>query len=336
MAHFLMVPINANGVVIDPNIACIAQNAMTAELGLNEIIIYSHGWSTDADAAMALYNRFSIEFARWLVNNAAKAGLRPLNGPLSVGIHWPSEVSENASTTSPEFAQIIQGIQPLSFYTMEKRADAIGTHGVYALLRQLIQSRGTRPGSAPLRVTFIGHSFGCKVVTSAVEEIYDSIRDPQNSLEAPPEGLELNLVLIQAAFQDTCLDAHQVYGDIANLPIRMLVTTSQKDTALTQAFPLAHKIVDFFDDTAKALGADGPTAATRTAFGGSDDLDIAPGFAVAQSLAARKRLVVADLTKLHQAHPEGDHSWGGHHSDFNHDEVYALIAGFLFAPPSGK
>ena len=38
----------------------------------------------------------------------------------------------------------------------------------------------------------------------------------------------------------------------------------------------------------------------------------------------------ADLTPLHQAHPEASEPFSGHHSDIFHDEIYQLIAAFLF------
>jgi len=330
VAGYLMVPINSNGVVVDLNIAENAKTAMDASLDLNDIFLYSHGWSTDADGAMTLYNRFSIEFMRWLARNP-RAGTHP-HGALSVGIHWPSELTEEGGIVPKAFADILGAVQPLTFYTMEKRADTTGTHGVYAVLRQLIQNyvpRAATGGEAPpaLRIHLIGHSFGCKVVTAAVEAVYEDIA---SGTMLPPAGLSFNVVLIQAAFENKQLDVAKCYGDLEKLNLRMLVTTSQKDTALTKAFPMAHRLVDFFNlDPAPALGAAGPTPATKNAFGGADDINVGPNFSVTASANCTKRLVVADLTDLHAAHTESDSQWGGHHSGFSHDEVYALVAGFL-------
>jgi hypothetical protein len=77
MSGFLMVPINENGVVVDTNIATNAANAMAPDIDLNEIFLYSHGWSTDADGAMTLYNRFSIQFSRSLVGRRCRPGCAP-------------------------------------------------------------------------------------------------------------------------------------------------------------------------------------------------------------------------------------------------------------------
>lgn len=331
MPAFLMVPINTNGVVIDQNIATNAKNAMSAALNYNDVYVYSHGWSTDASGAMTLYNRFAIEYMAWLATNFRNAHAAA-HGSLSVGIHWPSELTEEGGNVPAPFAALLGKIQPLTFYTMEKRADTTGTHGVYAVLRQLVDNWAPRgPAAAPgaakeiLQINLIGHSFGCKVVTSAVEALYQDLAS--GKLQTPAD-LRFNVVLIQGAFENKQLDANECYGDVEKLNLRMLVTMSQHDTALTQAFPLAHKLVDFFGNPAPALGAAGPTGKTKDAFGGSDDIVVGPGFTVAAAAACTRRLVVADLTSLHEAHPEND-SWGGHHSDFNHPEVYALVAGFL-------
>jgi hypothetical protein len=44
MSHFLLVPVNENGVIVDPNITTILQDAMTAPFAFSDVFIYSHGW----------------------------------------------------------------------------------------------------------------------------------------------------------------------------------------------------------------------------------------------------------------------------------------------------
>jgi hypothetical protein len=59
-------------------------------------------------------------------------------------------------------------------------------------------------------------------------------------------------------------------------------------------------------------------------------LQVGPGFAAsAGSLAGR--LIVADLTPLHQANPAGKAAFSGHHSDIFHDEIYRLMTTFFFS-----
>lgn len=331
MSSFFMVPINESGIVVDPAIKSNATNAMDPLLNVTDVFVYSHGWSTDADGAMALYNRFSIEFTRWLAANAVAAGLSLPGVTLSVGIHWPSEIIEDGSNVPAAFKAIIGNVQPLTFYTMKKRADIVGENGVYAVIRQLISSWGPRnvPAGAPqppLTFNLIGHSFGCKVVCSAMQAI---IGDINGGTIVPPPDLRFNVVLIEGAFENTYLDPGAAYGDVPGFRnLRMLITTSQLDTALTQAFPLSHELIDFFGPAAPAIGAGGPTAETTRAFGGRVDVAISPDVNVAAAPGVKGALVVADLTPLHRAHPENN-GWGGHHSDFNYAEVYGLVAGFL-------
>ena len=68
-------------------------------------------------------------------------------------------------------------LEPLTFYTMEKRADDIGQEGLYAILRLIFLA--VRPDSK-LRINLLGHSFGCKVVCAALERL------AVNSIAVPP------------------------------------------------------------------------------------------------------------------------------------------------------
>src|SRR5436305_15018960 len=95
------------------------------------------------------YNRFTIEFSRFF---RAQQALRALP-VLSIGLHWPSMLSENQ-------LDLRNYLQALSFYSMEKRADAVGENAGYALLQFVLAARAA---AAPLRLHLLGHSFGCKV-----------------------------------------------------------------------------------------------------------------------------------------------------------------------------
>jgi len=109
------------------------------------------GW-TDASGCNARYNRFTIGFARMVRGITAGTPPVPLATPsLGIGIHWPSMLSEDAGSYR-------NWLEAASFYTMEKRADNIGENAGYLVLRSLFEH--------PLkRITLIGHSFGCKVVS---------------------------------------------------------------------------------------------------------------------------------------------------------------------------
>src|SRR5437773_10930702 len=131
MSHFITVPINENGVILDDKINSTLSQAMNQPFDFSDVFLYSHGWWTSATRAMEDYNRFSIEFVRMVRTLALNAPPVLPNLPpssLGIGIHWPSMLSEDASS-------IANFVEALSFYTMEKRADTVGQHGVYSILR---------------------------------------------------------------------------------------------------------------------------------------------------------------------------------------------------------
>src|SRR5689334_19889551 len=105
MSHFLTFVTNANGVVEDPAVRDEINVLMSPTFAFDEIFLYSHGWWTDATAALNTYNRFSVGFANLL----HQAGNVP--SVLSVGIHWPSMLSEDGGLANL--------LEAASFFTME-------------------------------------------------------------------------------------------------------------------------------------------------------------------------------------------------------------------------
>lgn len=325
MSHFLIVPINENGVINDENIGTELTLGCSSRFGITDVFCYSHGWWTTAVRAVAQYNRFSIEFVDRMLEIVAKEPpilSRPPGQSLAIGLHWPSMLSEDNGSPI-NFGEIG------SFYTMEKRADAIGEHGLYSILRSIVEAN--RAAGAPkLRFHFLGHSFGCKVVCAALQAIMEDERGTQTG-----EALDLHAVLLQGAFEHNELEVGGKYERLPDgkLNLRLLVTHSTLDKALGTQFPLAHKINIFAQDHDRvAMGFAGPTDATKEAFGGCYDLTIKPGFSHADyALPKGARLVNADITPLHQANTGyvAD-AFGGHHSDIYIRELYELIAAFLF------
>jgi hypothetical protein len=317
MSHFLTVPINENGVVTDGSIQNDLTLSMRPPFNFSDVLIYSHGWWTSSARCMGEYNRFTIEFAKLIRTLAASLPKPPQREALGIGVHWPSMLSEDDDA-------IVNYAQALSFYTMEKRADTVGEHAVYSFLRMILEARSGDPN--PLRLHWIGHSFGCKVVCSALQEII------QDGL-AIPATLTLNAVLLQAALDDNDLESEDIYGKLAaNLPsLRLLVTRSDLDTALQKWYPIAH-LANFFGSKVSrvALGARGPTQAVINQFGGVGTVDVGTGFQSSAIVNVEQRLVVANLTPIHQSAAGEADSFSGHHSDIFHDEIYTLIAGFLF------
>lgn len=324
----LIIPSNENGIVLDQEInGVIAQAIDVIPFGFQDVIIYSHGWSTNADSALDSYAVFSIGLSRrLLLAQDAEPGILalPPRPSLDVGIHWPSEITEDPN--SP-----LNALQLFTFYTMEQRADAVGKNLVYSLLRIALAAR---LGKAGLRFLLLGHSFGCKVICAALEDLQADI---ENATIPVAEGTSWRVVLLEPATDWDNLEPSDIYGNVKRLEnIRMLITTSQEDTCLTKWYPDAARVANLFHGATPtpALGAAGPSEKTVEAFGGADRLSVDIGFQMAAVATTTKPMVVADLTPAHRARAASNaYSRGltGSHSDINFAELYELVGGFLFS-----
>ena len=323
MAHFLTVPINENGIITDGHIDDEIKYAAVSPFAFTDVFFYSHGWWTTAVASMGDYNDFSIGFARSLHNLIQQSPtsvpqIRPEFSALSIGLHWPSMLSEDSTS-------IVNFVQAASFFTMEFRADDVGQTAGYALIRLLLENKK----GAPFRFHLLGHSFGCRVVLSTLQQL---TLDPA-TLELAAQA-QFNVVLIQAAADSDSLAEGRLYKDILTKiqKIKMLATTSEKDKALNTLYPAAQRLAHLFRDPIPAMGAAGfagmpaPAAIHKITIG------------VGDVPAPAGQFVVADLTPLHQARlndhsldtdPNVHNSFSGQHSDIYVDEIYKLIALFL-------
>lgn len=320
----LTVPSNVDGTVFDPILTAVVSEALASgPLGFEDVVIYSHGWSTDADRALVDYDRFSIGLERCILAPGVKLDVPP-KSTLQIGIHWPSEITEDP--TSP-----LNALQLLTFFQMEHRADAVGRNLVYSLIRLAL---GARTSSLPLRLLLIGHSFGCKVLCAALQDVQTDIAG--GTIPVSP-NTTWRVALLEPAMDCDNLEPGDIYGNVHNINnFKMLVTMSQADTCLTRWYLDASRLSNFFHGASptNALGAVGPTTVTRNAFGDVADLAVSSGFALDQSVLSN-RLVVADLTDAHDARalsqpPVYDGGICGSHSDIFFDEVFNLVAGFLF------
>lgn len=342
MSHYLTIPINENGIIFDVDMNDVVAKAMAiVPFNFRDIYLYSHGWSNDAARAMDEYNKFSVEFSRYAHLLAALVPAlfsEPPEDSLGIGIHWPSQITEDPQSD-------LNDLQLLTFYTMEHRADAVGSNAVYSLLRLMLKERLGQ--GAPPRFNLLGHSFGCKVMLSALEDLQ---KDIAGGTIQVPTGTAFNVVLLEPATDRDNLDPGDVYGDVASLDgLRMMISMSQCDTALVKWFHLAGSLANVvhrpfqvpgelmnFGGPPQALGAVGPSPATIAAFGGAADfakLTVQPGFNAGAMIGVNEKLVLADLTPLHQyraAQNAYSGGFAGSHSDINVPEIYHLVAGFLF------
>jgi hypothetical protein len=203
-------------------------------------------------------------------------------------------------------------------------------------------------GKKAPRINLLGHSFGCKVVLSALQDIYT---DTRNGTIEVPDGTSFNVVLLEPATDNDNLEDGDIYGHVKNLPnLRMLITTSQQDKALTIWFHAAgalanilHRpiegIVDIFDFTKPpyALGAKGPTQTTIDQFTQAGkpfaQVSVDENFNATKLHQVSAGLLVADLTPIHTLRAQQhlySGGFAGSHSDINFDQVYQLVCGFLF------
>ncbi len=317
MSQFLMVPISGQGTITDANIKTALPGAMVPPFAYSDLFLYSHGWWTTAEGAMIDYNRYLLGLTRIML---LAGGVPGPTDALGIGIHWPSVLTEDENSPLRIF-------QPLTYFNRASMANTVGEHGGYSIVRLVLEAR-KNAGLAPPRIHLIGHSFGCKVLCAALEALVTSSTRPLL------DHLIVNVVLIQAAFDWDAFEPGQEYGDLlTGVPkLRMLVTKSSLDEAVGLQYDLVQKAVRLFSAPVPGLGAKGPSPSTLQA-AGAVNLSIGPGFTPpgGPDSPLCKSFVVADLEPLHQAHPEENVPLAGHHTDIFHDEIYRMIAGFLFA-----
>jgi pimeloyl-ACP methyl ester carboxylesterase len=331
MSHFLNLAINENGIITDLDLDQEIQALATSPFAFTDVFIYSHGWWTSFTSASAVYNQFAVGVARTLQvlagqNPSVLPGLGQGFSGLASAMFWPSVLSEDN-------VSLLNLFDAASFFTMEHRADAVGANAGYAFLRLVIEAR---QGLPPLRFHLIGHSFGCRVVLSALQAL---AKDEATMKLVAAEKASFRVALVQAAADTGSLAADGAYPNVLTdfADLRMLITTSTEDKALGTFYPMAQNLAHFFTDAVPALGHAGPTGKLPKPIG--QTLVIAPfGPAIPPLPPLVDPLIVADLSPLHKAHAAqfvqdqgGKMPIAGQHSDFFLPEIYDLLARFIGA-----
>jgi len=171
-----------------------------------------------------------LEMLRAMQQAAAGTGHKPLD-------QWAEDLSAAVEgANEPQLAGLLSSLDPrnalrlFSVYQMKDRSGVVGAHGVAALLRDLFDAAGSA------RVHAVGHSYGCKVMLSAVC--------------APPKPARVldSLLLLQPAISHLCFaDVIPHSGGkpggyreaLQRVRAPILCTYSKKDFALHKAFHLA-------------------------------------------------------------------------------------------------
>lgn len=229
--------------------------------------------------------------------------------------HWPSRQSDLGGPI--EIADLS------SFAKMETRANLVGGTGMARLIALVWERLLADPDLAETRLLLAGHSFGCRVLASALEALPGQVPE---AFEAVQARNRINLVMLQPAMpadalEPTDLTQAHPFGQLTNYQnLRILTTMSQWDTPLVRYYPAqeAQQPADLLYATVlagtrqaiPALGGAGPTNATWQAFNGAlprRAVAVGPGLRYTDVLeGAEQRLVVADLSPLHAAHHHED------------------------------
>ena len=292
MSHLLTIPIDEHGLIRDRRFEERLQTATPDAAGITDVFLYSPGWCNPGTSAQADQSVFSLGFAKALqglvcASPAQWPRIGAAFAPLALPVHWPSRLAEAQDPA--------------------QRADSVGRHAGYSILRLMIERQTDRQ---PCRFNLIGHSFGCRVLCSALQMLAQDAGMP-----ARLACTEFNVALLQPAADADSLAPGRQYGRVqSNIPkLRMLVTTSARDTALSKWHP-------------EAMGAKGPTGDLIVPVDQRFDVtnEIIPTFT--------QRLGVANLTPLHEAaandRDRADDS-NGQHSHINLPQVYDLLARFF-------
>jgi hypothetical protein len=206
------------------------EDAMSPPFMFSDLFVYSHGWWTTGNDAMALYGQHTIEFAKTFLSIHGIQNPPPHS--FGVGIHWPSTLREDS-------ASVLEKFEPISYYQMGSRANQVGANGLFATMRRVLRARQANINE-PIRLTIIGHSFGCRVVCSALQMLCKDLTSAPTEYKDFLNATQISLILLQAAFKNNEFEAGGNYDRLIEFRnLKILVTISQLDLALNKWFAIA-------------------------------------------------------------------------------------------------
>ncbi len=132
MSHFLTIPINEHGIILEQRFKAELRSAATDPFGFTEVFLHSHGWWSTAPGASAEYNIFSLGLAKALQGMVCASPTQwPKIGaafaPLALPLNGPSRLCENPDS--------VTGLPEASaFFTLQQHADSVGRHAGQSLL----------------------------------------------------------------------------------------------------------------------------------------------------------------------------------------------------------
>jgi hypothetical protein len=197
------------------------------------LIIYSMGWNTTQREAIQDFNFLEGNLIRLAKKDKE---LQNFN-PLMIGITWPSDWAMEKGEGGV-LDRIIRPVRRMSsFFVKRNDADEIGDIFINILLRDVLLTINDR--NKDLKLVLIGHSFGARVLTSAI------FADPLSSNKKQKhEKIDL-LIGLQGAFpvtrfvKDEGLRKHP-YFDFNKRIKRVVFTSSAYDKAVTVIEPFTN------------------------------------------------------------------------------------------------
>lgn len=207
--------------------------------------------SADAEDAS---DRFFAMKPEMLLSNLSRSLNPPPNVPQGANASSVDPFAGGSASGlggAASFRDVLGGVQAsllhylnfTTYYLMKARAGDVGVKGVAPLIQAV---RGARPG---LRLHLVGHSFGCRVVTSAVNALPDGELLRPNTMTLLQGAFSHNGFAAQFDGVNNGVFRQVVAGKKVRGPI--LITHTRNDKAVGVAYPIASRIAG---QTAAALG----------------------------------------------------------------------------------
>jgi hypothetical protein len=334
---------------------------------LSDVVIYVHGWLTDTNSLMVIYDTLSLGFdaelraarslqARASAAAAASALVLPTS-TLVITTHWPSRLNDLGGPI--DIAEIA------AFSKMEVRANLVGGLGMVRLIGLVSERLLADPDLAGTRLLLVGHSFGGRILAGALNALPGKASATYAAIQ---DRNPISLIMLQPAMpadvlESTTINSAHPFGELVRYKnLRILTTVSQWDIPLVKYYPAqeaqqpADTVYALVPSETRAavpaLGGVGPTDATWMAFNAElhrSTISVGPGFRYVDAVPhAGQRLAVADLTPLHATHHQEDliraadevppigrpdrrsMGYSGYHTDIYNKEVYELVIGFAW------
>lgn len=219
----------------------VLMSAETTNGDPTDLVFFIHGWNKSSTSAEIDYQNFLCRFC----NEFNKKKI------MAIGFFWPSTITNREEEPTL--------LMPISYYKIRNRADSIASKTLSVVLKEIGDAVQYRT-----RFHLIGHSFGARMMTRALETLSSS--EDNQIVSFFRKAVSSNVVLINAAMPKEKVDWIAKAISKANrngLPSRFTGSTSsylfniysKNDYANRYLFPVASI---FNDDPAEcAAGACG-------------------------------------------------------------------------------